>query len=214
MKEQDYALVLKVKSDGNNSTHEERRENVKKLAGAISHALREHKAIYIRTVGDGCIDKTVKALCIARKNLSNDDLSLAYRPGFIDVTIGEEEISGVGFEVFIEKGEFYDVDLNDEEENTLKVSSDSNVESHKEKIENRKKLASAITYSLKDTDGVILKCLKRGSVVKAIKSIIYAVGQEAMKGKQIRVWSDYYPVDSQEEGKSMTGIAFFVYEEE
>lgn len=205
--------VLKVKADDKNCTYEEKKENVKKLAGAISHFLREQDVIYIRAVGDECIEKTTKALCIAKQNIKEDNLSLAYTPFLIDVDMGDNlSVGGISFKVtsFDRVPEEDDIDWEVYQGKVFKVSADARDCSRDEKTEARRKLASAIMHTIEQEGELALKCLKRSAVVKGVRSVIQAQSIAAMHGKEIEMWSDYLVVQNDE--KYLTGVVFYIYE--
>jgi stage V sporulation protein SpoVS len=205
--------ILKVKADDKEASYEEKKENVKKLAGAISHSLRENDTIYIRAVGDGCIEKAVKALCIAKRNLIADNLSLSYIPFLIDVEMGDNlSVGGVSFRVssFDRIEEEDEIDWDSFEGKVLRVAADLREADHIEKINSRKKLASAIMHTINQDGEVAMKCLKRAAVVKGVRSIIQAISVAAMHGKELEVWSDYLVI--QNDDKYLSGVVFYIFE--
>ena len=67
---------LKVKADPPDITPEDRKKNVKALAGAISHSLRAKGEINVRGFGNGAIGKAAKALAIARSYVKVQNLDI------------------------------------------------------------------------------------------------------------------------------------------
>ena len=58
--------VLLVKRDSDDSTPEQKREAIRKLASAISHACLENGDCIVRAFGQYCVYKSIKALAMAR----------------------------------------------------------------------------------------------------------------------------------------------------
>lgn len=70
------------------------------LASAISHAIYDGKRVVLRAVGAGAVNQAVKGLVVAGQYVAARGLSLANRPGFVNVDIDGEERTAVVFYVF------------------------------------------------------------------------------------------------------------------
>lgn len=90
--------VLKVISDPKDITDEDRKIKVKKLAGAIAHALEENKEVLIRCFGNATIGKAAKALAIARGYTATRGPDLYCWPEFIvaEMGVGEDKKERTG----------------------------------------------------------------------------------------------------------------------
>jgi len=97
-----YSSVLRVKADPEGITPEERKKNLKALAGAISHNLRRFGEIHVRAMGESATHKAVKAIIVASGNVAVHGLDLYCRPGFIiaDHISDNKEMTGISFLVF------------------------------------------------------------------------------------------------------------------
>ena len=82
---------------------EDRKREVKKLAGAISHSLRVNGEVNVRAFGNAAISKAAKALAISRGYLkaTHPDLQLSFSPAFIETVIGTQNLTGIGFVTFM-----------------------------------------------------------------------------------------------------------------
>jgi stage V sporulation protein S len=89
--------VLKVKSDPKDISPEDRRNNVRRLAGAISHAIKENKEVVIRCFGNSTIGKAAKALAIARGLTATRGPDLYCWPAFIVSDMNGNERTGICF---------------------------------------------------------------------------------------------------------------------
>jgi stage V sporulation protein S len=56
----------------------------KSVAGAISHTCREHDAPSILAAGAAAINTAIKAIAIARMNLTEDNIELSCAPALTD----------------------------------------------------------------------------------------------------------------------------------
>lgn len=70
------------------------------LASAISHAIYDGKRVVLRAVGAGAVNQAVKGLVVAQQYVAARGLSLATRPGFVNVTMDGEERTAIVFYVF------------------------------------------------------------------------------------------------------------------
>lgn len=97
--------VLKVKADDPHATDQDRKEALKKLAGAIAHALRQHGDVKVRGFGNACIGKAAKAIAIARGMVAvhgHDLFQVAY---FISAEMGGVKKTGICFDCFTHEKE-------------------------------------------------------------------------------------------------------------
>jgi len=89
--------VLMVKADDKEISAEDRKINVKKLAGAIAHALEENKEVVIRCFGNATIGKASKAMAIARGYVATTGGDLYGWPAFIVANMNGNERTGIAF---------------------------------------------------------------------------------------------------------------------
>jgi stage V sporulation protein S len=93
--------MLRVKSDPRDATDEERKKAVKKLAGAIAHALRSDGEVGLRCFGNACIGKACKAMTIAKGYIAPHGYDLYFTPMFIDAKMtGDQRKVGLCFMVY------------------------------------------------------------------------------------------------------------------
>lgn len=92
--------ILKVKADDPNATDEERKEKLKKLAGAIAHSLRQNGEVKIRCFGNACIGKAAKAIAIARGMVAVHGFDLFSIISFISADMGGAKKTGICFTAF------------------------------------------------------------------------------------------------------------------
>jgi stage V sporulation protein SpoVS len=100
LKEGEIINCLKVKADAQDISPEDRKRNVKKLAGAISHSLRSRGEINVRCFGSASIGKAAKALAIARGYTANRGPDLYCWPAFIVSDMNGSERTGICFYVY------------------------------------------------------------------------------------------------------------------
>jgi stage V sporulation protein SpoVS len=214
-KENSKVICLKVKADPEDITPEERKRNVKKLAGAISHSLRNSGEINVRAFGSAAIGKGVKALAIAKgyvaiQSVGNDQkLQLQCSPAFITTKIGENELTGICFCTFASpKQDEPDIDIS-KCKSVLMVKADPQDVSDEDRKRNVKKLAGAIAHSLEDNRQVVLRCFGNATISKASKAMAIARGYVAVKGGDMYMYPNFIVADMA--GKERTGIAFLAY---
>lgn len=92
--------ILMVKADPKDITPEDRKINVKKLAGAIAHSLEENKEVAVRCFGNATIGKAAKALAIARGYVATRGPDLYCWPMFIVANMNGNERTGIAFYVY------------------------------------------------------------------------------------------------------------------
>lgn len=105
MKEVDLSTVnsvLMVKSDRPEITSEERKANVRKLAGAITHAAMDNTHCLVRAFGKSAATKAIKALAIARGFVATKGLDLYAWNTFVVANMDKTgaEKTGILFYVF------------------------------------------------------------------------------------------------------------------
>jgi stage V sporulation protein SpoVS len=100
MSENNESNVLKVKADDPNATDEERKGQLKRLAGAIAHTLRNEGSVKVRCFGNACIGKAAKAIAIARGMVAVHGFDLFTAVSFIQADMGGTKKTGICFGVF------------------------------------------------------------------------------------------------------------------
>lgn len=77
--------VLRVRSSSNAS----------KLASAIAHNVYDGKNVYLRAIGAGAVNQSIKAMAIAQSYVGARGVSLVFRPGFTTVTMTDRDVTGM-----------------------------------------------------------------------------------------------------------------------
>jgi stage V sporulation protein S len=90
-------ITLMVKGDPIDTPTEERKIKVKKLAGAITHALEEEHEVVVRCFGSATISKAAKAIAIARGYTATRGPDLYCWPDFITAQISGNDRTGILF---------------------------------------------------------------------------------------------------------------------
>lgn len=202
--------ALKVKADPQDVSPEERKRNVKKLAGAISHSLRNSGEINVRCFGNASIGKGTKALAIAKDYIGVQNLRLECSPAFITTKIGENELTGICFCTFaVQQEEPVDIE---QVKSVLMIKADPRDIDPDERTQRVKKLAGAITHSLKENKEVVIRCFGNATIGKASKALAIARGFTATRGPDLYCWPNFIVADMQ--GNERTGIAFYAYTNE
>ena len=203
---------LKVKADPSDISPDDRKRNVKKLAGAISHSLRADGEINVRCFGNSAIAKGSKALAIAKNYIGMQDLRLSCSPAFITTTIGENELTGISFCTFaFAKKSEDEVDISACEA-ILMVKADPKDISPEDRKRNVKKLAGAIAHSLEEHKEVVVRCFGSATIGKAAKSLAIARGYTATRGPDLYCYPDFIMADM--DGNERTGICWYTYTNE
>lgn len=91
---------LFVKADPKDVTPDIRRNNVRKLAGAITHAVEENKECSVRCFGSSAIGKASKAIAIARGFTATKGADLYCYVDFIVTNMNGNERTGLSFTCF------------------------------------------------------------------------------------------------------------------
>lgn len=201
---------LKVKADPADVTPEERKRNVKRLAGAISHALRSKGEISIRSFGFAAVGKAAKAIAIARNYLKVQNLRLECSPAFITTKVGDNNLTGICFYAFTSERspDTKDIDIN-ECKSILKVKADPQDVSAEDRKDSVKNLAQAINHSLEENKEVIVRCFGNATIGKASKALAIARGMVATRGPDLYCYPDF--IVASMNGQERTGIAFYAY---
>jgi len=202
---------LRVSADDSGVTPEERKRNVKKLAGAISHSLRTSGEINVRCFGNASIGKAAKALSIAREYINQtDEIRLSFSPAFIESEIGGQELTGISFCTFTDESN--KVDLEDVESVLMAKADPKDISAEERKIKVRK-LAGAISHAVAENKECVVRCFGNAAIGKAAKALAIARGYTATRGPDLYCWSTFI-VSTLEDGTELTGIAFFAYSNE
>lgn len=204
---------LKVKADSKDIAPEDRKRNVKKLAGAISHALRDKGEVNVRAFGNAAIGKAAKALAIAKRNISIQNLQLSFSPAFISTVIGENELTGISFCTFATLVEGDSTERTFEDcASTLMVKADQRDVSPDDRKGNVKRLAGAIAHALEENKECAIRCFGNATIGKASKALAIARGIIAPHGPDLYCWDDFIVADMA--GQERTGICFYAYTNE
>ena len=199
---------LKVKADPPDVSSEDRKKNIKKLAGAVSHSLRANGEINVRCFGNASIGKAAKAIAIARSYVETSDLQLSCAPAFITTKMGDNELTGISFCTFASKKEDEVVDV-EKVKSVLMVKSDDRDVSPEDRKNNVKKLAGAIAHSLEENKECVVRCFGNATMGKAAKAIAIARGYVANTGGDLYCYPYFIVADMH--GNERTGIAFYAY---
>jgi stage V sporulation protein SpoVS len=202
---------LKVKADDPNISSEEKKRNVKKLAGAISHALRATGEINVRCFGNAAISKGARALAIARRYVEVQGLQLECSPAFITAEMNNSTYTGICFCAFATKLGPDKVDIS-KIKSILKVKGDPQDISPDDRKRNVKKLAGAIAHALEDSKETTLRCFGAATIGKASKALAIARGYTAIRGSDLYCWPDF--IVAEINGSERTGLCWFVYTNE
>ena len=199
---------LKVAADPQDISPEERKRNVKKLAGAISHSLRTGGEINVRAFGNACIGKSVKALAIAKSYIEDtNDLELAYSPAFLTAQIGDSTLTGICFCTFAQPKD-RDVDIS-KVKSVLMVKADEKDISPDERRLRVRKLAGAITHAVEENKECVIRCFGNASIGKACKALAIARGFTATRGPDLYCWDEFIMTNMGDNER--TGICFYAF---
>jgi stage V sporulation protein S len=102
-RKKEHSKILRVKGDPPNTSDEERKRNVKNLAGAIAHGLRQYGEVYVRCFSHVTMGKASKAMAIARGFVAVQGFDLYCAPAFIKADFGSQERTGICYWVFTNK---------------------------------------------------------------------------------------------------------------
>jgi stage V sporulation protein S len=198
---------LKVAADPQDISQDERKKAVKKLAGAISHALRTRGEINVRAFGNAAISKAVKALAIAKEYIDETHkLQLSYSPAYITTKIGEVTLTGIQFCAFT--SEKVEINL-DKIKSVLKVQADPKNITSEERRAKVRKLAGAISHAIEENKECLVRCFGSSSIGKACKALAIARGFTATRGPDMYCWN-YFIITKMGENER-TGICFYTF---
>jgi len=208
IKEGEIINCLKVKADPPDIAPEDRKRNVKKLAGAISHSLRSRGEINVRCFGSAAIGKAAKALAIARGYIGVQNLQLECSPAFITTQMGDNELTGICFVTFASEKMPDSVPIDITKcKSTLMVKADPRDIEAEERKKNVKKLAGAIAHVLDEHKEVVIRCFGNATIGKASKAMAIARGYVATTGADLYCFPAFIVADMN--GNERTGIAFY-----
>jgi stage V sporulation protein S len=202
----DKSNKLKVKADPPGTLPEERKRLVRRLAGAVAHALRNHGETSIRCVGNPCIGKGCKALAISKEFIASHNLALYCAPAFIEVDMDGEKKTGISFCAFTD--DVAPIISSSGKEVELWVNGDGGCDPEARK-KGVKKLAGAIAHNLRDIGTVKVRCFGNASIGKAAKSLAVARGFVAVHG--LDLYCSPYFITEVIGGEEKTGIGFHVF---
>ena len=102
-----YTNVLRVKADPEGTSDDQRKKNVKSLAGAIAHSLRRFGEVHVRAIGMAAVYKATKAMIEARGFVAVHGFDLYFCPGYMTANdmSGKDEITGMSFLVVSSQNE-------------------------------------------------------------------------------------------------------------
>ncbi len=69
------------------------------VAGAIAGLVKENGKVEMQAIGAGAINQAIKAVAIARGFVAPSGVELTCTPSFTEVTIDDEEKTGIRFTV-------------------------------------------------------------------------------------------------------------------
>jgi len=210
LKDGDVINCLKVKADPPDIAPEDRKRNVKKLAGAISHSLRGRGEINVRCFGSAAIGKAAKALAIAKNYIGVQNLQLECSPAFITTKMGDNELTGICFVTFVSEKAVDSKPIEiDKCKSVLMVKADpKDIDPEDRKI-NVKKLAGAIAHALEENKEVAIRCFGNATIGKAAKALAIARGYVATTGGDLYCYPIFIVADMN--GNERTGICWFAY---
>ena len=204
--------TLKVAADPQDISPEDRKRNVKKLAGAISHALRVRGEINVRAFGNAAIGKACKALAIAKDYIEDvtynkEKLLLSYSPAFITTKIGENTLTGIGFVTFASP-KTKDIDLS-KVQSVLMVKADPKDLDPEERRLRARKLAGAIAHSVEENKICLVRAFGNSAIGKACKALAIARGFTATRGEDLFAYDEFIVTTMGD--KERTGIVFVAF---
>ena len=201
---------LRVSADGPDTSPEERKRRVKKLAGAISHSLRTNGEITIRAFGNKAIAKGAKALAIAKGYLNDThkDIHIAFSPAFIQTEINGNNLTGIAFCVFTVDPPSQPIDV-EQVKSKLFVKADPDDIAPEDRKRNVRKLAGAITHAIEENKECVVRCFGYKSIGKAAKALAIARGFVATKGPDLYCWSTF--IVTKMNDSERTGIGYYTF---
>jgi len=200
-------MSLKVRADEEGISPEDRKKNVKKLAGAISHSLRSNGEVGVRCFGANAIAKACKALAISQNYIGVQKLQLSFAPAFITTKIEGNELTGIAFYTFATE-KTQEINLT-KVKTVLMVKADEKDVTSEVRKDRLHKLAGAITHALDENREVVARCFGASSISKCAKAIAVARSYIASHGGDLYGSSHF--IVSNMNGNERTGIAFYCY---
>lgn len=102
-----YSKIMRVKADPKDATPEQRKAAMKALAGAISHAVKDHGEVEVRCLSPDTIVKATKSIATARGYVAMAGHDLFCAPHWINAEANTEsgQLTGIGFYLFTNKVE-------------------------------------------------------------------------------------------------------------
>lgn len=213
IRENEVVNCLKVKADPPDISSEDRKRNVKKLAGAISHSLRARGEINVRCFGSASIGKAAKALAITRNYIDVQKLQLECSPAFITTKIDGNDLTGICFVAFASEKSPERIQPDYSKcKSVLMVKADPKDIDPEERKKNVKKLAGAIAHALEENKEVAVRCFGNATIGKAAKALAIARGYVATRGPDLYCFPIFIVANM--DGKERTGICFYTYTNE
>tara|TARA_R110000824_G_scaffold12226_7_gene53604 strand:- start:32013 stop:32678 length:666 start_codon:yes stop_codon:yes gene_type:complete len=209
--EENIVNGLKVAADPADISPEDRKKNVKRLAGAISHALRTSGEVDVRAFGNAAIGKACKALSIAKDFIEEThNLQLSYSPAFLTIQVEGSTLTGIKFCTFTsEKTD--DKDL-DEVKSVLMVKADpKDIDSQDRRLKVRK-LAGAIAHAVEENKECVVRAFGNAAISKACKALSIARGFTATRGPDLYCYNQF--IMTKMGDNERTGIAYYVFTNE
>ena len=212
---------LKVAADPQDIDAEERKRRVKKLAGAISHALRTNGEINVRAFGNASIGKAAKALAIAKDYIADtNDVQLVYSPAFIETQVQSETgkglitLTGIKFVTFTD-GPKRTVDYNLIKSILMVKADPKGIENEERRLMVRK-LAGAVAHAVEENHSCLVRCVGNACIGKGAKALAIARGFTATRGPDLYCWNDFIVTHMQNEEGSVerTGIVYYCFSNE
>ena len=206
--EENQITGLKVSADPPNISPEDRKRNVKRLAGAVSHALRTSGEIDVRAFGNAAIGKAAKSLSIAKDYIEDThNLQLAYSPAFLTIQVENKNLTGLCFCAFAQE-KTTNVNI-DDVKSVLMVKADPKDIDPQERRLKVRKLAGAITHAVEENGECVVRCFGNACIAKAGKALAIARGFTATRGPDLYCWSKF--IMTQMGDNERTGLAFYVF---
>ena len=179
--------------------------DAKKLAGAITHALKEQGGrAAMRAIGPAAVNQAIKGFAISREYVAPTGNDLICVLGFEDVEVEGEKRTAIKFGI-----EPHDRRISKEDipiEDILKVSGHADEAA----AGYSKKMAGAIAHALDESeDGkAVLQAIGAAAVSNTIKAICIARGYKASQGHDIICVPGF--TDIEIDGEKRTAIRFYV----
>lgn len=202
---------LKVAADAPDLDPEERKRRVKKLAGAISHALRLNGEINVRAFGNAAIGKAAKALAIAKGYIADThNLQLVYSPAFIQTQVEENTLTGIAFMAFCD-GQVRKIDYNTVKSVLMVKADPKDIENEERRLRVRK-LAGAVAHAVEENHCCLVRCVGNACIGKGAKALAIARGFTATRGPDLYCWNDF--IVTQMGDNERTGIVYYAFSNE